>query len=108
MEFGTTAITSPGPGEAIAPFPLGEAFTKYNREVLFNNQTAKGFLILTLTHAQARAELIAVSTIKDKVFTTRPIAVYHVTPGPTGVSALKPVSGDPAPDGRRNPGTHLR
>jgi alkaline phosphatase D len=89
VEFGTAGITSPGPGEAIAAFPLGEAFAKYNREVFFNNQTAKGFVLLTLTHAQATAELMAVSSIKDRAFTTRPLATYHVTPGPSGVSALK-------------------
>ncbi|MGZ6020684.1 MAG: hypothetical protein ACXWKO_18620, partial [Phenylobacterium sp.] len=59
---------------------------------LFNNQTAKGFVLLTLTHAEATAELMAVSSIKDKAFTTRPIATYHVTPGPSGVSSLKTAS----------------
>ena len=34
-------------------------------------------------------ELIAVSSIKDRAFTTKPIATYHVTPGPNGVSALR-------------------
>jgi alkaline phosphatase D len=90
VEFGTAAITSPGPGESIAAFPLGEAFAKFNREVLFNNQTAHGFLLLTLTHSQATGELLAVSSIKDKAFTTKPIATYHVTPGASGVSALRP------------------
>ena len=91
VEFGTSGITSPGPGDSIAAFPLGGAFAKYNREVVFNNQVAKGFVLLTLTHAQATAEMIAVSSIKDKTFTTKPIATYHVTPGAGGVSALKPV-----------------
>ena len=89
VEFGTAGITSPGPGESIAAFPLGEAFAKHDREVLFNNQTAKGFVLLTLTHTQATAELMAVSSIRDKAFTTRPIATYHATPGPAGVSALR-------------------
>jgi alkaline phosphatase D len=92
VEFGTAGITSPGPGESIAAFPLGRAFTEFNREVLFNNQTAKGFVLLTLTHAEATAELMAVSSIKDKAFTTRAIATYHVTPGASGVSSLKTAS----------------
>jgi alkaline phosphatase D len=91
VEFGTAAISSPGPGESIATVPLGEAFAKFNREVLFNNQTAHGFLLLTLTHAQATGELIAVSSIKDKAFTTKALATYRATPGPGGVSTLKPV-----------------
>ena len=91
VEFGTAGITSPGPGETFPQAPLGEAFARYNREVLFNNQTAKGFLLLTLTHTQATCELIAVSSIKDKAYTTRAIATYRATPGPNGVSALKAV-----------------
>ncbi|HZZ70474.1 MAG TPA: alkaline phosphatase D family protein [Phenylobacterium sp.] len=89
VEFGTSAITSPSVGDALPGVPLGEAFAKYNREVLYNNQTAKGFVLLTLTHSEATAELTAVSSIKDKAFTTRPIATYHVTPGPSGISGLK-------------------
>ena len=89
VEFGTAGITSPGPGDSLTAIPLGEAFAKHNREVLFNNQTAKGFVLLTLTHTQATAELMAVSSIKDRAFTTKAIATYHATPGPTGVSALR-------------------
>ena len=90
VEFGTAGVTSPGPGEPIAALPLGEAFAKYNREVLYNNQTAKGFVLLTLTRGAATAELIAVSSIRERAFTTRPIAAYRVTPGASGVSGLKP------------------
>jgi len=92
VEFGATAISSPGPGESIAQVPLGEAFAKFNREVLFNNQTAKGFVLLTLTHSQATAQLMAVSTVHERAYTVRPIATYRVTPGPSGVSGLKTAS----------------
>jgi len=91
VEFGTTAITSPGPGEPIAAIPLGDIFAKYNREVVFNNQTAKGFVLLTLTHTQATAQMMAVSTIREKAYKTKAIATYRVTPGASGVSALKAV-----------------
>jgi alkaline phosphatase D len=91
VEFGTTGITSPGPGESIATIPLGDAFAKYNREVLYNDQTAKGFVLLTLTHTQATAEMMAVSSIREKASTTRAIARYRATPGPGGVSGLKAV-----------------
>ena len=89
VEFGTAGITSPGPGLSVASMPLGDAFAKYNREVLFNQQTGNGFVLLTLTHAQATGELMAVSSVKDRAFTTKAIATYHVTPGAAGVSALK-------------------
>ena len=91
VEFGTTAISSPGPGESLTGVPLGEAFAKHNREVLYNQQTAKGFVLLTLTHSEATAQLMAVSTVKDRAFTTRPIASYRAAPGPAGVSALKAI-----------------
>jgi alkaline phosphatase D len=91
VEFGTSGITSPGPGEYIPGIPLGEAFARHNREVLYNNQTAKGFVLLTLTRAEARAELMAVSSIRDKAYATKAIATYRATPGPGGVSGLKAV-----------------
>jgi alkaline phosphatase D len=91
VEFGAAAVSSPGPGESIATLPLGEAFAKFNREVLFNNQVSHGFLLLTLTHKEATGELIAVSSIKDKAFTSKAVATYRATPGPGGVSGLRPV-----------------
>ena len=91
VEFGAPGITSPGPGESISQVPLGEAFAKFNREVVYNNQTAHGFLLLALSHTQATCQLMAVSSVKDKAFTTRAIATYRATPGPGGVSGLKAV-----------------
>jgi alkaline phosphatase D len=91
VEFGTAGISSPGPGLSIASIPLGDAFARHNREVFFNQQTANGFVLLTLTHAQATGELIAVSSVKDRAFTTKAIATYRATPGPAGVSGLKAV-----------------
>lgn len=89
VEFGAAGVTSPGPGDSIAQIPLGEAFARYNREVVFSNQTAKGFVLLTLTHTQATGELIAVSSIKERAYATRAIAAFRATPGPSGVSGLK-------------------
>jgi alkaline phosphatase D len=91
VEFGTAAISSSGPGVAVAPVPLGEVMAKYNREVLYNDQTSNGFVLLTLTHTQATGELIAVSSTKEKAFTSKAVATYRATPGPGGVSGLKAV-----------------
>ncbi len=91
VEFGAAAISSPGPGEAYPQVPLGEAFVRHDREVLFNNQTAHGFVLLTLTQTTATGELMAVSTIRDKAYTVRPIATFRTTQGPNGMSGLKPV-----------------
>jgi alkaline phosphatase D len=89
VEFGAGALSAPAVGTGLASVPLGEAFAKHNREVLFNDQQANGFVRLTLTKAQALGELIAVSTVHERAFTTRVLAAYRATPGPTGVSALK-------------------
>lgn len=92
VEFGAAGVTSPGPGEAFPQAPLGEAFAKYNREVLYNNQAAKGFVLLALTQTTATGELVAVSSIKDKGYSTRVLAAYRTTLGPGGaLSAPKPV-----------------
>jgi alkaline phosphatase D len=88
VEFGTTAITSPGDGDYFPGAPLGEFFAKHNREVRFCDQSAKGFVLLTLTHEAAVGELVAVSSITDKSYETRVLKRYRATPGPDGVSAL--------------------
>ena len=91
VEFGTTGITSPGGGDAMPTIPLGEVFAKHNREVVFGDQAAKGFVLLTLTHTEAKAEMMKVSTIHDTAYTTSVLTTFVATPGPTGVSGLKEV-----------------
>jgi alkaline phosphatase D len=56
--------------------------------VLFCDQSAKGFVLLTLTREAVVGELIAVSTIERKTFETRVLKRYRATPGPDGVSGL--------------------
>jgi alkaline phosphatase D len=101
VEFGTAGVSSPGPGLSMPGAPLGEAFAKHNREVLFNDQTANGFVRLTLTRTQALGELIAVSTIREKAFTTKVLAAYRATPGQAGVSGLKEARAPLAPRQRQ-------
>ena len=91
VEFGTTGITSPGGGDALPGVPLGEAFAKASREVIFNDQAAKGFVLLTLTRTEAKGELVAVSTILDKAYTVKTLKAFTAKPGPNGVSALTEV-----------------
>lgn len=92
IEFGTTAISSPSPGDFIQGLPLGQALAAANpEEVRFCDQASKGFLLLTLTPAQARADLVAVSTIQTKPFEVRTVASAQVdaadgAPGPLRLS----------------------
>jgi alkaline phosphatase D len=88
VEFGTTAITSPGDGDYFKDLPLGEMFVKRNQEVRFCDQSAKGFVLLTLSHEAAVGELMAVSTIVEATYETKVLKRYRATPGPEGVSAL--------------------
>jgi alkaline phosphatase D len=88
VEFGTTGITSPGDGDYFPGAPLGEMFAKRNREVLFCHQSAKGFVLLTLSREAAVSELIAVSSITSRTYEARVLKRYRATPGPEGVSAL--------------------
>ncbi len=87
VEFGTTGITSPGGSDAMPSFPLGEMFAQANKEVLFSDQAAKGFVLLTLTPTEAKGELMAVSNITEPTFETRVVKTFKVTPEQGGLSA---------------------
>ena len=91
VEFGTTGITSPGGGDALPGIPVGEIYAKANREILHNDQRSKGFVLLTLSKAEMRADFIAVSTIAERNYTTAIAKSFQATPGPTGVSGLQEV-----------------
>lgn len=88
-EFGATGITSPGYGDILPGVPLGEAFAQRNKEVLYADPAAKGFVLLTLEHGRATGEMVAVSTIFDKAYTTKVLKRFVVTPtNGGGVEAL--------------------
>ena len=88
VEFGTSSISSPSPGDAIGGgFPLGQLLTATNPEVVFCDQSAKGFILLTLDRTTARAELTAVSTILAKPYQTRVLKSWQVTRDAVGLTA---------------------
>ncbi|WP_309091220.1 alkaline phosphatase D family protein [Phenylobacterium sp.] len=87
-EFGTTGITSPGAGEFAPGLDTGELIARVNPEVVYNNQVAKGFVLLTLTREAAKAEMVAVSTITSREFTAAPVKSFRVIPEGSGVSKL--------------------
>ena len=90
-EFGGTSITSSGGGDAIKSFDIGAVFAKVSPEVVFNDQASKGFVLLTLTRGAARGDMVAVSTIVSKTFTTRTVKRFEVRPEGTGLSGLKEI-----------------
>ena len=83
-----SAISSPSPGDAIPALPLGPALAQTNEEVVFCDQSSKGFVLLTLTREQATAELKAVSTIVAKPFEVRDAARFTVARSETGAGDL--------------------
>lgn len=85
VEFGTTSISSPSPGDAIPQFPLGQALAATNPEVLFCDQRSKGFVLLTLTPDAAKAELMAVSTITAKPYQVSTVGTWTARRGAGGV-----------------------
>ncbi|WP_292037325.1 MULTISPECIES: alkaline phosphatase D family protein [unclassified Brevundimonas] len=80
VEFGTSAVSSPSIGDAIGGFPLGAALMQTNDEVAFCDQSAKGFVLLSLTKDRADATLMAVSTIFAKPFEVSPLKRFSVRP----------------------------
>ncbi len=79
VEFGTSGISSPSPGDAVAPLPLGPLLSSANDEVVFCDQRAKGYILLTLTPERAEARLQTVSTILAKPYEAKTLATWTVT-----------------------------
>ena len=91
-ELATTGVTSPGAGDIIRGVPLNQGFEDKNAEVVFTDHSAKGYILLTLSKAEAKAEYMAVSTILSEDYTVAPMRTFTVTPvAGGGVSGLKAV-----------------
>lgn len=78
-EFGATAITSPSYGSLLPG--LGAVLAEQNREVMFCDQDAKGYILLTLTPEQATAAHVGVSTVFTRTFDARVLARHGVASG---------------------------
>ncbi|AQR62293.1 alkaline phosphatase [Brevundimonas sp. LM2] len=87
VEFGTSGITSPSPGDAVAPLPLGPLLSANNDEVVFCDQTGKGYILLTLTPDTAEARLQTVSTILAKPYTAATGSTWTVKRDGDGITA---------------------
>ena len=77
-EFGTSGISSPSIGDSAPQLPLGKLLEQAGEEVLFCDQRAKGYILLTLTPTQAVADYRAMSTIMAKPYTVASVARYAV------------------------------
>jgi alkaline phosphatase D len=88
VEFGTSSISSPSPGDHVPGVPLGAARNAANEEVVLCDQSAKGYILLTLTPQQAKAELRTVSTIVAKPYRERTLKTFTVAKTATGLGPL--------------------
>ncbi len=80
IEFGTTGITSPSPAGflGLPEAQLAQVISAQNDEVEYVDFGPRGFITLTLTPEAVRADLIGVSTIEAKPYTTSVIRSYEV------------------------------
>ncbi|WP_426023488.1 alkaline phosphatase D family protein [Brevundimonas sp. PWP3-1b1] len=80
VEFGTSSISSPSPGDHVGGLPLGVALSAANPEVKFCDQTSKGYVLLNVTRDQVIGELWAVSTIMAKSYELKKVKTFTVSP----------------------------
>lgn len=91
VEFGTTSITSPSDADyfTAAGINFGAGVVARNDQVKWSDGVQRGFLVLTLTREQARAEFLTVSTILTKQFEIATAATFTVAPDDApGIGAL--------------------
>jgi alkaline phosphatase D len=90
IEFGASGITSPGMGNHFG-FQTGEVFAAQNPEVKTCDQVARGYIRLTLSHTEVRAELVGVP-IEAKPYEAKVVQTWAVSPTKgAGVAAARKV-----------------
>lgn len=84
VEFATSSVTSPGfeeylPGET--PATLAAAFTQLIGPLQYCDTSRRGYMLLTATAAECRADWIYVDTIASRSYTADASAAMRVLPG---------------------------
>jgi len=96
VELGTTSITSPSDAYYFQPFGVdfSGGVRARNPHVKHHDSAHRGFLLLTLTRAQATAEFFSVSNILSKEYEVERTAAFTIAAdeGP-GIGAITPVAG---------------
>lgn len=75
VEFGATAVTSPSYGSLLPG--IGTLIEQANDEVLFCDQDAKGYVLLTIDHSAVTADFRTVSTVLVPTYEERSAARYR-------------------------------
>ncbi|OUM02691.1 alkaline phosphatase D family protein, partial [Variovorax sp. JS1663] len=91
VEFATPSVSSPG-FEILLPLISGpvltDAFPKMVRDLRYAETSRRGFLVLTLTPSEARADWTEVSTALSRSYTARLAASLHALPGAAHLDVL--------------------
>ncbi len=91
VEFATASVSSPG-FERLLPLIsndlLADAFRRMIDDLRYAETSKRGYLVLTLTPAEARGEYVEVSTVFSRDFSSRTAATLRVLPGPANMQLL--------------------
>ncbi|HRP12376.1 MAG TPA: alkaline phosphatase D family protein [Terricaulis sp.] len=93
VEFGGTSITSPSETDyfSAAGIDFAAAVRARNPHIKWSDGAHRGFLLLTLTHEQALAEYMIVSSIQSAAYETSRAAAFTVAPTQgAGIGPLTP------------------
>ncbi|MDM0057691.1 alkaline phosphatase D family protein [Variovorax fucosicus] len=91
VEFACASISSPGL-EILLPLISGpaltEAFPKMVTDLRYAETSKRGYLVLTLTPAEARADWTEVSTVFSRSYTARVARSLHALPGAANLDVV--------------------
>ncbi|BEP64707.1 alkaline phosphatase D family protein (plasmid) [Variovorax sp. V213] len=91
VEFGTSSVSSPGFERAlplIANDLLSDAFKRMVDDLRYAETSKRGYVVLTLTTAEARCEYIEISTVFSRDYSVRLAATLRVLPGAGNLQVL--------------------
>lgn len=92
VEFGCTSVTSPGFGTYMKAVPdIGQQFADANAEVDFYDPNGNGWLLVTLTQDQARADYKKVTDVTQETYSVSDVAAYATQRSGAGMTPLSPV-----------------
>ena len=90
VEFGCTSVTSPGLGTYIKEVPdLGTQFEDANPEVDFHDPFDNGWILVTLTQEEARADYKKVTDVTQETYTSSDVATYVTARDGEGMTPLQ-------------------
>jgi alkaline phosphatase D len=87
VEFATSSVTSPGFEEYLPnenPAVLAASLTQLIAPLEYCDTSRRGYMVLTATAAECRADWVFVSTIKSRSYSASVDKSLRVLPGETG------------------------